>query len=224
VHRRSGLVLYPPRLTSQVQTTGVRRDLKRLVFCGRLEQVKGAADAIEIMKLLPSDYHLEVLGDGVEQQRLRDQVRRCRLDGRVNFHGWVDAAARDAWVRSAGVVLVPSLWDEAFGMVGPEAFAMETPVVAYDVGGIPEWCGSGAGIRVACGDFSEAAAAVLQLTQDSGTWSVCSAAAKRIADEQFPPSRFGEELDAILNHVFSVAPSSPGTKRSGSRDAGAPAA
>jgi glycosyltransferase involved in cell wall biosynthesis len=201
LHGKPGLVLYPPRLTNRVRTTGARRDLKRLVFCGRLEQVKGASEAIEILKLLPTDYHLEVLGDGVERQRLRGEVERCGLDGRVNFHGWVDAVTHDSWVGSAGAVLIPSLCDEAFGMVGPEAFAMGTPVVAYDVGGISEWCREGAGILVACGDVAQAAAAVLRLTQDRGTWDVWSAAALRVVDEQFPLSRFSAELDAVLNRV-----------------------
>ncbi len=201
VHGKSGLVLYPPRLTSRVRTTGVHRDLKRLVFCARLEEVKGGADAIAILKLLPAEYRLEVLGDGVERNRLRDQVERERLAGRVNFHGWVDAATRDYWLGSAGVVLIPSLWDEAFGMAGPEAFAMGTPAVAYDVGGISEWCKQGAGILVPCGNVRQAAAAVLRLTQDRGRWRVWSGAARRIAEEEFPPSRFGEELDAILKHL-----------------------
>jgi glycosyltransferase involved in cell wall biosynthesis len=149
----------------------------------------------------------------VERQRLREEVKRCGLDGRVNFHGWVDAAIRDSWLGSAGAVLIPSLCAEAFGMVGPEAFAMGTPVVAYDVGGISEWCREGAGILVECGDVAQAASAVLRLTHDRGAWDVWSAAAQRIADEQFLPSRFGAELDAILNHVFPVAPHAKAQRR-----------
>lgn len=210
VHRKSGFLLYPPRLTNRLPTAAVARDLKRLVFCGRLEEVKGASDAIAILKLLPVEYHLDVLGDGVERPRLLDQAKRDCLVNRVKFHGWVDAAARDSCMRSAGVVLIPSLWDEAFGMAGPEAFAMGTPVVAYDVGGISEWCREGSGILVHCGDVRHAAAAVLQLTQDPGGWRAWSAAARRIADEEFPPSRFGEELDGILNRVFPVFACQPG--------------
>jgi len=202
VHRNSASVLYPPRITSPVRPARAPRDLQRLVFCGRLEEVKGAADAIAILKLLPPKYHLDVLGDGVERTRLRDQVKRDGLEDRVRFHGWVDASTRDSWLSSAGVVLIPSLWDEAFGMAGLEAFAMGTPVVAYDVGGISECCKQGAGVLVPCGNARQAARAVLHLTQDEDAWGAWSAAAKRVAEEQFPPSRFGQELDAILDRLF----------------------
>jgi glycosyltransferase involved in cell wall biosynthesis len=55
-------------------------------------------------------------------------------------------------MASAGAVVMPSRWDEAFGMVGIEAFAQGTPVLAYNVGGIAEWCTPDAGYLVPCGN------------------------------------------------------------------------
>jgi len=43
------------------------------------------------------------------------------------------------------VVVVPSRWPEPFGIVGIEAMAHGRPVVAFGVGGIPEWLTDGVG-------------------------------------------------------------------------------
>ena len=228
VHQRPARVIYPPRLsgsrgrefgahTSQPGNPGVpeahqrrptpslidfpMRDLCRLVFCGRLEPVKGAADAIRIASLLSSEYHLDILGDGIEREDLEGLVDELKLGSRVKFLGWVDGATRDRVLKSAGVLLMPSLWDEGFGMAGLEALAQGTPVVAYNVGGIPEWCRPEVGVLVRCGDLRAAATAVRQLTQDTTRWGAYSRAAKLAAEAQFPRERFGRELVAVLHAV-----------------------
>ena len=52
------------------------------------------------------------------------------------------ASNRDAvraLLASAGLLVVPSLWPEPFGLVGFEAAAHGVPVAGFRVGGIPEW-------------------------------------------------------------------------------------
>ena len=43
------------------------------------------------------------------------------------------------WYNSAAVVVVPSRWQEPFGLIGGEAYSYFKPVIAFDVGGISEW-------------------------------------------------------------------------------------
>ena len=53
------------------------------------------------------------------------------------------------------MLVVPSRWQEPFGLIGTEAFNKCKPVVAFDVGGISEWLSNGEnGISVAEGDVS----------------------------------------------------------------------
>jgi glycosyltransferase involved in cell wall biosynthesis len=163
-----------------------------------LEAVKGPEEAVRILSLLPGDFHLDVLGEGAEHDRLSGLVGALKLVNRVTFHGWVDSVSRDKWLASAGVLLMPSLWDEGFGMAGVEAFAQGTPVIAYDVGGVAEWCGRGAGRLVPCGDIRAAALAVRELTNDSERWLMYSRAAKDLVESEFPRERFGRELDEVL--------------------------
>jgi glycosyltransferase involved in cell wall biosynthesis len=198
LHHKPERVLYPPRLSCSEHILFSKRDLRRLVFCGRLEEVKGAGEAIRILSLLPDEFHLEIFGEGPERGRLGKRVEDLKLGQRVRFHGWVDPMTRDRGLASAGALLMPSLWDEAFGMAGIEALAQGTPVVAYDVGGVSEWCRGGVGVLVSCGDVRRAAAAVRQLTNDPERWMVHSRAAQRLVALEFPAERFARQLDGVL--------------------------
>jgi glycosyltransferase involved in cell wall biosynthesis len=213
IHRRSARVLYPPRTspagTSPSAPPPPARDLSRLIFCARLEPVKGAADALGILTLLPSRYHLEVLGDGPDLARLLALADRLQLRCRVTFHGWVKPAHRDRCLASAGALLIPSRWDEAFAMVGPESLAQGTPVVAYDVGGISEWCRDGAGILVPCGDLAGAAAAVRHLTSRPARWRAYSETAQRLVATEFPSERFARDLRDLVARLTAGKPARP---------------
>ena len=202
VHRRSEFVLYPPRMPGCGVSMPVRREFRRLVFCGHLDTpVKGAQDAIRVLAKLPVPFFLEVLGEGRCRSELEKAAREMGVENRVRFLGWVDPQERDAIFASAGLVLMTSLWDEAFGMVGIEAFAQGTPVLAYDVGGIPEWCRPEAGILIECGNTEACAEAILRLMDAPQEWAWKSSAAKRITEENFTREHFRWSLWKILQTV-----------------------
>ena len=84
---------------------------------------------------------LVVLGDG----SLRDRVERAvaKSGEQFTFRGWVSTTERDQVLRSARLLLVPSVWPEPFGLAGLEAGRFGVPAVAFGVGGIPEWLEDG---------------------------------------------------------------------------------
>ena len=196
VHERPASILYPPQLGSIVQLSR-QRDLCRIVFCARLEFVKGGVEAIKVLSLLPSVYTLEVLGEGASSEEMEKVAYELGVRERITFHGWVDRHDRDKVLASAGVMLMTSLCDEAFGMVGVEAFLQGTPVVAYDVGGVSEWCRSPAGILVSCGDVSAAAEAIIAITAEEAAWSKASESALGVS-ENFSMERFKRSFRDLL--------------------------
>jgi glycosyltransferase involved in cell wall biosynthesis len=203
-HRRSEYILYPPRIQSSSVSKPVRRVLSRLVVCGHLDTlIKGAHDAIRVLAKLPAPFFLEILGEGRCRQELERAAQELGVANRVRFLGWVHPTARDAIFASAGLVLITSLCDEAFGMVGIEAFAQGTPVVAYDVGGISEWCWPEAGILVQSGDTQACAEAVLRLMDEPQEWARKSSAARKIAQQNFTREHFRQRLWLILQAFCS---------------------
>ncbi len=81
--------------------------------------------------------------DPVFVERLRRRVRDDRMDGRVRFSGPQADADLARSYAAADVLVLPSR-AESYGMVVAEALARGLPVVAADVGGVPEALGHGA--------------------------------------------------------------------------------
>jgi glycosyltransferase involved in cell wall biosynthesis len=63
-------------------------------------------------------------------------------------------------LEQTSALLLPSRWPEPFGIVGLEAFAHGRPVIASQVGGIPEWLDANAGALVPPADPAALAAAI----------------------------------------------------------------
>jgi glycosyltransferase involved in cell wall biosynthesis len=117
-----------------------------ILYVGRLTREKGVdllIDALGHLARTDTPWTCTIIGDGPEAGRLRDLVQVRGLASRVTFRGWlVGAPLADAYA-AATVVVVPSRWPEPFGIVGIEAMSHGRPVVAFRVGGIPEWLQDG---------------------------------------------------------------------------------
>lgn len=94
--------------------------------------------------------------------------------------------SHEALVRLVGqstVVVVPSLWDEPFGLVLLEAMSVGRPVVAYDTGAASEIIESGkTGLVVPKGDRTALSSAVERLLVDPGSRRIISEAARLRVD------------------------------------------
>ena len=85
------------------------------------------------------------MGTGSVQDKTRivNRIDRLGIEGNVILRGYVEDI--NELTRSSSAVLVPSQSYESFGITIIEAMAMGVPVVATDVGGIPEVLGSNIG-------------------------------------------------------------------------------
>jgi glycosyltransferase involved in cell wall biosynthesis len=109
----------------------------RLLYLGRLDALKGVDQLLrcahEARKRVTFD--LDVLGNGALEQTLRDQYASCRW---IKFHGRVDQETIAEYMAEATALLVPSLWLENFPGVAVHALFAGLPIIASDIGGLPE--------------------------------------------------------------------------------------
>jgi len=167
VHKSSYLVeqWYPFAGASQESVTvrrngdGTGGDAVELLFMGRMDRLKGGLILIEalvrIADSLSRRVHLTLAGDGTERPLWERRARRVAAsDPRVSveFKGWLEKAGMEGLLERSDLLVVPSLWPEPFGRVGPEAGLRSLPVAAFAVGGISEWLIDGVNGFTAPGD------------------------------------------------------------------------
>jgi glycosyltransferase involved in cell wall biosynthesis len=141
--------LLPPPVPAGGAGGDADADPTHVVYLGRLERLKGPAVAVAAVAgaalALGRPLRLTLAGDGSHAAEVRATVSRVPSGvlREVRFAGRLAPESCSSLLARAGLLVVPSLWPEPFGLVGFEAAAHGVPVVAFDVGGIPEWLADG---------------------------------------------------------------------------------
>lgn len=116
------------------------------------------------------DVRLMVVGNGVRREFFQDQAAQLGIAGHVQFCGRLSGDDLLAAYHEADVLITPSR-NEAFGMVLIEAMASGLPVVASQVGGIPEVVTDGeTGFLAEPGDVAGFARTISELFDDPALW------------------------------------------------------
>ena len=152
---RSGVVRMPIAVDpTLVPTPPADGPPWRLVAVGRASPEKGfdvLLDALHIARRDGADVTLEIVGDGPERAALEAQCAQLGLRDAVRFVGPLPRAALYERMAHAHAVVVPSR-HEGLGLVAVEALALGRPVIASEVGGLPEVVTPGTGMLVRADD------------------------------------------------------------------------
>jgi glycosyltransferase involved in cell wall biosynthesis len=131
----------------------------QLMFVGRMDRLKGGSALLEALPAVAAaagrPLRVGFAGDGPARRAWEEQARAVMAATpglAVEFTGWLAQDSLTAKLDETDIVVVPSLWPEPFGLVGPEANRRGIPVVAYASGGIPEWLEDGVNGCLAPGD------------------------------------------------------------------------
>jgi L-malate glycosyltransferase len=134
----------------------VRKDgnPKRILFVGKLVEVKGLPDLLHALVRLRGkrdDWHLDIVGNGdarAEYERLALNLRLC---DKVSFHGLKTKQEVAEFMQQSDLFVLSSLY-ETFSAPAAEALACGTPVLATRCGGPEEFVIKDVGLLVPPGD------------------------------------------------------------------------
>jgi glycosyltransferase involved in cell wall biosynthesis len=205
-HLNARVVPYPVAAQPAARTRAAD-GTSQLLFAGRMESIKGGLVLIEAIPLLVESLRRSVrvimAGDGRDRPRWEARARAIESTNaqvRFEFTGWLREEAVDRQMQNADLLVVPSLWPEPFGSVGPAAGWHGLPAAAFSVGGIPQWLREGVTGHLAPADPPTPqglARAMLQCLQDPRHHAALSDGARQMA-RTFSLERHLPELMKVL--------------------------
>lgn len=203
-------VVYPASQSEGVfrsvdRTTDAARD-PVIVFTGRLAPEKGIDIAVDALAQVRAEHapgaRLVVCGTGSReyQRELQRLVARRNLTDVVAFVGAQSHEQLAERYRTAAAVVVPSRWDEPYGLACLEAALAGVPVVASESGGLTEILDRDSeALFFAKGDVDSCASALAQVIRDPD-------AARRRADAaRARATRVGFDAYLDAQHEFVSA-------------------
>ena len=174
---------------------------------GRLVAVKGQDQlliAAQHLAHIYRDLHVVVVGEGPLMDRLLAQAKDLGIGDRLHLLGHRD----DTYdlMRALDVFVLPSL-HEGIPMVILEALALQRPIVASQVGGIPEVITDGVhGLLVPVGDSGSIAQACERLLTDRLLAESCGRAGRRRVEQHFSSRSMAEQVAELYQSLTGAPP------------------
>jgi len=164
----------------------VDESLSVITYIGQLTEEKGLLVYLEALRELlirHEDMLFVFIGVGPLEEHLVCYIKELN-NNRVRFLGFRDDA--EIILRASDIVVVPSVWEEAFGLVIAEASACGVPVIGSRVGGIPEvLLDQKTGILTTPGDVEELAKVIEQLVYEKKLRDSFSAQGRKHVENNF---------------------------------------
>jgi len=144
VARLSGPVI-PNTYNDQIfrEIPGVARD-RDVVYLGRLKRFKGPDIVIDALASLAVDNKrltATIIGIGPQSDELKESAEKAGIAAQVDFPGPLQGETLARTLNRHRILVVPSRWEEPFGLVALEGLACGCVVVVADSGSLPEVIG-----------------------------------------------------------------------------------
>lgn len=200
--------VYPDRLRVVPNFTDLdvpqptRPPSRGVVYAGRLSHEKGVADLVRAAGL--AGVSLDVAGDGPERESL-ERLAAEVAPGRVRFHGRLPRPELVELIGSATATAVPSRWHENQPLAVLESFALGVPVVATDLGGLPELVDDHTGWVRPAGDVTALADALSEALRDPRGARLRGKRARRVAEERHDPVRHLAQIRAVYREAGAAS-------------------
>jgi glycosyltransferase involved in cell wall biosynthesis len=197
----------PMPVAAELFSPGGSRESARLLFVGRLNKQKGIELLLHALSRLPNrDIRLDIVGDGEDRQTLQELAGALGVADRVTWHGAIPHARLADFYRRASALVVPSV-GEGLGLVAVEAQLCDTPVVAFDSGGLPDVVQHDrTGVLVKEVDAAAMAAAIVSLLGRDDRGASLGAAGRLHALATFAPESVARRYADVYRSAIASSP------------------
>jgi len=197
----------PMPVATELFSPGGTRAAKRFLFVGRLNKQKGIELLLHAISRIPdASVELNVVGDGEDREDLIALASALGIGDRVHWQGAVPQPQLVDYYRAATALVVPSV-GEGLGLVAVEAQLCDTPVVAFDSGGLPDIVQHDrTGILVPEVDAGALAAALVSLLGRDDRGASLGAAGRMHALSTFAPESVARRYADIYRSAIAQSP------------------
>ncbi len=179
-------------------------DEKLLIHISNFREVKRTPDVIKVFAKVSEvmGARLIMIGDGPERQDCLQLSNELHLGGRVSFLGSFPHV--EEILAIGDLFLLPSA-KESFGLVALEAMACGLPVVASDIGGIPEVVVHGeTGYTHSLGDVDAMADSAIRILQDAQLHERLASAGRARAETTFSETAIVPMYEALYQKALNT--------------------
>lgn len=173
----------------------------QVVFVGHVNEQKGVFDLLKAWDSTSArneGARLKIIGP--VEPNFADRISQWSLRDDVIFTGSLSHDEVLIEISASKCLVLPS-YTEGFPNVILEAFAMKTPVVASDVGALPEMLSGGAGLVVSPGDVDGIKEAIDKVLSDDGFAERIGACGRAKALKEYSDTEVEEALYKCWNEV-----------------------
>jgi N-acetyl-alpha-D-glucosaminyl L-malate synthase BshA len=177
-------------------------DQHTLMHISNFRPVKRVGDVVKVFARVAKqvEARLILVGDGPDAGMARQLAEELGVAERVRFTGVVDNVA--PLLRAANLLLLPSE-TESFGLVALEAMASAVPVIASEVGGLPEVVEHGlTGYLAPLGDVDQMAEYAIKILSDCDLCGSLSKGARARAVERFNYHDIVPQYEAVYERAL----------------------
>lgn len=173
---------------------------KVLVTAGRLVPWKGFAKLTAVLPELP-DWHLYIIGTGPEKERILAAAKAANVAERVHLLGSLPREEVIGWCKVADAFVLNTSF-ESFSFQVVEAMDTGVPVIATNVGSLPELISDGIeGVLVSPNDIEDLVAALKSIEAKPEIWQRRTQAA-RVKARQFSVENTATRMAALIKNMI----------------------
>ena len=181
-----------------------------LIFSGRIIPEKGIIPLIQAMRLLKELTNIKLLilgssalGDSRNKTSFLEEVQRESHNLKnIIFTGFIEYTKIGQYLQMADVAVLPSTWDEPFGLTCVEALAAGLPLITTKRGGIPEIADDSCAILLDCNNFlaQKIADAIIMLYNDPEK-RLRMSKASLIRSKSFNQDIYAQNIFQVLSNI-----------------------
>ncbi len=126
--------IWIPNSLNYWPSTKSKLNNKNLISIGRLSPEKGYLDLIDVFKIIytkDKEFHLDIIGDGIEYEKLKTKVTDLGLEKGITLWGFKDREFINKNLKESSLYLMCSE-EESFGIVLIEAGSFGIPQIAFN--------------------------------------------------------------------------------------------